>query len=211
MKAAREYGIMVLLFAGLPLLLYGALLRPSLQRVAHLEARIREAGEGTPPCRLFTPVTPEERVFLEAPEAPWRKRLPVVAEDGARLRHVDRVVHEVDASLRAAGLRATAIRGALEPVRAQCTLPAHLAQGAPGPAPLQDGPELGVAAWVLEVEVAGTSRELFRAMSALAGAEPLLEPVGLRWQALSEPDGSRDVPDPGGRQSLLLRTFYLKP
>lgn len=208
MRRSGEYRILGLVLVGMPLGLYGLLFHPSIHRLERLERRIRLAHEEAPDHASFTPVAAEERAFLEAPGAPWRTALPLIAEDGARISHVNRVVNALNAALIDRGLRATAIRAALDPVRIDFSLPSHLAWEAPASAGPRDVPENNVAAWVLEVEIPGTSRELFRALSALAGAQVPLEPVGIRWEASP---GARLPGAAGARQCILVRNFYLKP
>jgi hypothetical protein len=207
MSLFRERLLMALLLAALPVGLYGLLLRPSLRRLEALHRRIQRAQDG-PAVQAFTPVSREERAFLEDPAAPWRSRLPQVAGDGARLAQVNRVVNEVDMALRARGVAVTAMRAALDPISADFTLPDRLAQS-PAPAPAAtDAPEYQVEGWVLEVEVAGTTGALFQALSAVSAVNPLLEPVGLRWEASAPAEGATRA---GPRQYLLLRNLYLKP
>jgi len=202
MTISRERVIMGLLLAALPVLLYGGLLRPSLLRQAELRRRIHAAHDEAPGVQSFTPVREEERSFLEAPRAPWRTRLALVAGDAERLDHMNRVVTGLGAALKARGVRATVLRAAWEPVTAEFTLPAELKGEIPPGLPVEDGPEHALAGWVLEVEIAGPTGELFKALSAAPDVHALLEPVGLRWQA-----SAKD----GGRQCLLLRNLYLKP
>jgi len=207
MSLFRERLVMGLLLAALPLGLYGLLLRPSLRRVAALQRRIRSAQDRPAP-QAFTPVSREERAFLEDPAAPWRSRMPQVAGDGARLAQVNRVVNDVDSVLQARGVAVTAMRAALDPISADFTLPARLAQGPAAPRSGSDAPECQVEGWVLEVQLGGTTGALFQALSAVSAVNPLLEPVGLRWEAPAAAAGAARA---GARQYLLLRNLYLKP
>ena len=70
--------------------------------------------------------------------------------------------------------------------------------GAPERATAGDGQ---VEAWVLDARVGGKPDQLIQGMAALAAIDPLLEPVGLRWESL--PDHTR--------QSLVLRNLILAP
>jgi hypothetical protein len=195
---------MGLLLAGLPVAGYFLLARPAMGRIQALQLRIQAANEGFQGVPPFTPVSREERKLLEDPAAPWRSRIPLVDGDAARMAQVDRVVSQLAAALRARKVKAVAMRAVLEPVQAEFTVPASLAQGplpAPGTAP--DTPGQQMAGWVLEVEIGGRTGSLFRALAAVAEVNPLLEPVGLRWES-AQGTGSQ-------RKYLLLRNLYLQP
>jgi hypothetical protein len=207
--SSRERILIGLLFTGLPILIYGMVIKPSNRRMAALRQRILAANEQYKEFHTFQPVTQEEKDFLEAPSAPWRTRITKVGDDGALLAHVDRVVSELNATLKAKGLAIAAVRANLEPVKANCTLPQSLTKGA---APLPAGadtPETQVGGWVLEVQIPGPPGTLFKTLAALPDVNPLLEPVGLRWDATAA--AGRDEDHPGPRQYLLLRNVYLKP
>jgi hypothetical protein len=202
-KLPRERLLMLVLLAALPLGLYGLLVRPSLRRLEALHQRIREADEAFP-FHPFVPVGREERAWLEAPAAPWRERMPRLAGDRDRLAHLAWVAGEVSAAMRAGGVEAAAMRAAMDPVSADCTLPAALRAGPAPPSSGPDQPECKVRAWVLDVQVPGGTADLFKALAAVPQARPLVEPVGLRWEAGPGPAGGRV------RLSLLLRNFYLE-
>jgi len=191
-----------LVIAGLALLLVCRVLRPAARRMDALGRRIEAAGGA---IRSFIPVSAEERAVLEAPGAPWRTRIVRLEGDGARLAHMERVVRELGAALEARALRAAAFRATWDPVVADCTLPGGRLQRGPAlPAPAAgDGPERQLGGWVLEVEIAGTAADLFRALAVVPAVNPLLEPVGLRWEAAADRAGPR--------QTLLLRNVFLKP
>jgi len=200
---ARERLLMALWFAGLPMLLYALVVRPSLGRIEAFRARIHTADLGAREFASFTPVTREERAFLEAPGAPWRSRIEWAGDDAARLSHVNRLVGAVDAALAARGLRIAAMRVAWDPVLADFTLPDHLV---PEPLPQPDRPdqpENRVGGLVLEVEIAGSTEQLFQALAAVPEVNPLLEPVGLHWEPTTDPART------GFRQYLLLRNYFL--
>ena len=200
---SKERLVTGLVVAGLPLFIYGLVLRPSVKRMEALHARIRQAEEEARNVKIFTPVSREERAFLEDPGAPWRLRMPEVEGDGARLAQVNRVVSAVDASLKEHGVEVASMRARWDPVTADFTLPdPTLSEARPAP-PVSDAPEKEVAAWVLEVELPGKTEALFKALAAVADVQPLLEPVGLRWEAGQAKEGG------GHRQFLFLRNFYL--
>lgn len=214
MKPAGERLLLGLLLAALPLAAVLLVVRPAHRRLAALHQRIAAAHARTPEVAPFVPVGRDERAFLEDPAAPWRTRLPLVADDGARLAQVDRVVNEVRAALAARGLEAARMRLLLDPVQAEFSLPGAPTREARRPSPAQDGPDLQVAGWALEVEVPGATGDLFKALAAVPGVNALLEPGGLRWEAVPGPAprgrGHRQPP-PGHRQLLVLRNFYLRP
>jgi len=196
LKASRERLLMGLMAAGVPLLVYLFLLRPSLVRMKALHARIRDAEAQATPLRAFTPVSMEERTFLEDPEASWRTRIPRIVTDGERLAHVNRVVSAVNAALKAKGVGAVAMRATWDPVKADFTLPPELKKGPPSWIPSPDAPEYQMSAWVLEVEIPGATEKLFKALASVPSMGPLMEPVGVRWGE--------------DHQYLLLRNYYLR-
>jgi hypothetical protein len=203
MMATRERTRMALVFLGLPLVLYGMILRPSAVRHEALHQRIRGEDEACRNLPVFLKVTQEERAFLEAPDAAWRTRMPLVATDGARLALANRVVSDLAAALKRRGVAVAALRASWEPIQADFTLPAGLDRS-PAPRPSGgDAPEYQLAGWALEVELPGATGQVFKALAALPELNPLLEPVGLRWELAGR----------GGkhRQYLILRAYYLKP
>jgi hypothetical protein len=200
----RERLLMGLLLAGLPVAGYVLLAGPALARIQALHLRIQAANAGFQQVPPFIPLGQEERRLLEDPAAPWRARIPLVDDDGARMTQVDRVVSQLSAALKARKVKAVAMRAVLDPVRAEFTVPASLAQGPlPAARPAPGGPRQQMAGWVLEVEIAGKTGDLFRALAAVAEVNALLEPVGLRWER-AQARGPH-------RKYLLLRNLYLKP
>jgi len=195
----RERTLMALLLAGMPGVIVMAVILPSTRRLAALHKRIDAAHEVAKDVRPFVPVSREERAYLAGP---WRSRLPWVPDAAARLAQVDRVVNQVNASFAARGVRVAGMKAVLDPVRASFTLPSRASREAFPPEAAADAPELRVDGWILDVEVAGPTRDLFKALAAVSAVDALLEPVGLTWE--TGPDGT-------GRQHLLLRTFHLRP
>ena len=214
MTRVGERPILGLALAAVPVLVGLLVVRPATRRLAALHRRIDAAHADTPEVAPFVPVSREERALLEDPGAPWRTRLPLVAEDSARLAQVDRVVNEVRAALTARGVRAAGMRLLLDPVQADFTLPDGPIRAARPPRPASDAPDLRVAGWALEVTVPGPTRDLFQALAAVPGVNALLEPGGFRWEAdpgpAPGPHRSRH-PAADHRQVLVLRNFYLKP
>lgn len=201
MKTSRERLLIGFVFAGLPLVLYAFVIRPSTLRLKTLHQRIREANEACRDVPTFTPVGKEERAFLEDPEARWRTRIPLVADDGARLAHANRVVSDLSAALKRRSVAVASMRAVWEPILANFTLPAHLAKEGGRGEFAWDVPELHLEGWALEVELPGSTGQLFKALGPLAEVSPLLEPVGLRWEVA---EGAKH------RQFLIVRNFYLR-
>lgn len=200
---------MALLLAGIPAVIVWAVILPSVRRSAGLRRRIDAAHQVARDVRPFIPVGGEERAFLEGPGAPWRSRLPWVPDDAARLAHVDRVVNEVGAAFGAKGVRIAGMKVVMDPVRADFSLPPRAGREAFPLQAVMDSPENRVDGWVLDVEIAGSTGDLFKALSAVTAVNALLEPVGLTWEAAPAKDG--DPAGAGHSQHLLLRTLHLKP
>jgi hypothetical protein len=207
MTLAKERLALGLLILVLPIGTYLLSIRPAFVRVEALHQRITQAHAASP-FQSFTPVGREEQAFLDAPDAPWRSRIPVITGDAARLAHVHGVVSDLNATLKAGGVKVVGIRATWDPVEARFTLPAQLAGStAPGPT-TKDTPELKLKGWVLEVEVAGATGDLFKALALVPRVRALLEPVGLRW---GQPAGAESQGASGSAQYLILRNVYLNP
>jgi hypothetical protein len=216
MRKHRERVVLGLLLVALPAVAVLAVVVPASRRLAALHRRIEAAHLDTPEVPSFVPVGKEERAFLENPDAPWRTRIPVVADDAARLTEVDRVVSEVSAALAGQGLRAAEVRLLLDPIQADFSLPGAPLGTAARPGATTDRPDLQMAAWALEVSVPGSTRDLFRVLAAVSGVRALVEPGGLRWETSPPAEGptareARPGPRQAHRQVLVLRTFYLRP
>lgn len=190
---------MAFFLLGVPLAFHLAVLRPALARMDLLRRRLDEISQEMKVPPSFTPVQPGERALLEDPAAPWRRRMPVVATEQARLAHYDRVVGALQRTWRAEGTPALGLRSSWDPIHASFTLPAAVA-GGPGPySPAQDHPDLLVHGWVVEARFAGGSELLFKALGAVPRVEPLMEPVGLRWASTATER----------QQSLILRNLVV--
>ncbi|BDU72206.1 hypothetical protein [Mesoterricola silvestris] len=197
MKGERM--LMALLLAGVPAVIVGAVILPSARRTAALGRRLDAAHATAQDARPFTPLGREERAVLAGP---WRSRIAWVPDDAARLAQVDRVVTQVHAAFAAKGVRVAGMKVATDPVRADFTLPSRADRAAFPAEAAQDGPERRVDGWVLDVEVAGPTGDLFKALAAVADVDSLLEPVGLTWEA---------GPDRPATQHLHLRVLQLRP
>jgi hypothetical protein len=118
------------------------------------------------------------------------------------------VVSELNATLRAGGVRVIGVRASWDPVEAKFTLPAQLTQEAAPAQATRDAPELKVEGWALVVEIGGTTGDLFKALALLPKVNSLLEPVGLRW---GHPSGAGSESPAAPSQFLILRNVYLQP
>ncbi len=196
---SREWAILVAVFGAVPALFIGLFLLPSLKRDRAYLERQRVADQRVQELPAVQPLNAEERRVLEDPEAPWQRRIPLVAQDGARLGHYHRVITELQQTCRRSGISLAGVRSSWDPIQGSFTLPALLASG---PSLSRVGGSQGrLQGWVLEARVEGPTPQLFRALEDVPRMEPLLEPIGLRWEA-----------DPKGlRQYLLLRNLVLAP
>lgn len=181
-------------------ILFGVLVaRPALQRIEGHKQRFNAASSELASLPPFNPVTPGEREVLNEPAASWRKRLPVLANEQARLAHYHRVVSDLQRGWRAAGVPVVGLRSSWDPIRASFTLPGSVEAPEAQTPLLQDNPELKIRGWVVEARFASPTDVLFHALARVPQMEPLLEPVGLRWTAAPE----------HRQQSLLLRNLVV--
>ncbi len=196
---SREWAILFVVFGVLPALFVVFMLLPCFRRDAGYIERQRAADQRLAELPAVQPLNVEERKALEVPSAPWRRRIPRVANDGERLGHYHQVVTELQQTCRQSGIDLVGVRSTWDPIRGSFTLPANLSLG------LSSSREVGtqgqLQAWVLEARVEGPTPQLFRALEGLPRIEPLLEPVGFRWEA----------DEKGLRQFLLLRNLVLVP
>jgi hypothetical protein len=180
--------------------LFGVLVaRPTLKRIDGHKQRFNAASTEAASIPQFSVVTPAEREVLDDPAAAWRNRMPVLVDEQARLAHYHRVVSAAQRGWKAAGVSVVGLRSTWDPIRASFTLPPSVdAAEAPKPV-LQDSPDQRIRGWVVEARFSAPTEVLFRALAAVPHFEPLLEPVGLRWE--SSPDHRQ--------QSLLLRNLVI--
>jgi len=196
---SREWTILFTVFGVLPALFVAFVLLPCIKRDKNYIERQRAADQRLSELPAVQPLNAEERDALELPTAPWRRRIPLVANDGARLGHYHQVVTELQQTCRQSGIDLVGIRSTWDPIRGSFTLPTLLAQG-PLP-PKETGTQGRLQGWVLEARVDGPTPQLFRTLEGLPRIEPLLEPVGFRWEA----------DEKGLRQYVLLRNLVLVP
>lgn len=198
MKQLRILLVLVLLLG--PALFAWLIWLPSQRRMQAIQARIDEAQTFLRELPRYDPLSAEEAAILESPGAPWKTRIPLIRGDRDRLLHYHRVVTELDRALSGAGLRTLGMRSSWDPIRASFTLGGALAPAAVpgGQAEPLDG---ALGAWVVEVQLDGPTGGLFTALGRLREVQPLLEPVGLRWESTPERRA----------QSLLLRSLVTQP
>ena len=201
MKHAKERSILILLLLGLPGLYWYVGMRPALKRLDYFRSLIQAANDESKEIPRFTPLSQEERSILGDPKAEWRYRLPVIRTDQDRIAHYDIVVSELTEAWKRGGVPPLSMRSSWDGIKASFTVPKQLDEVGMRPAPTQDSPELKVKGWVLEAEGSGKIGDLFKMMSLVGGVQPMLEPVGMRWEA--GPDDHR--------QYLLLRNLVLTP
>jgi len=173
MTLDKERLLLGFVMTALPIAFYFLFIRPSLLEMEGLQQRIAQAHAASP-FQNYTPVSRQERAFLEAPAAPWRSRIPVLAGDGARMAHVHRVVSDLNATFKAGGVKVVGIQATWAPIEAKFTLPAQLTQEAAPARSVEDAPEFKVAGWVLVVEIGGATGDTFGAVCELIEIVPAL-------------------------------------
>lgn len=201
MKFLRERLLMALALVGVPVLILWLGIFPAQRRTEALRARIRQTEEAYKTLPRFAPLSASERAFLQDPRASWRTRMPLVGGDRARLAHYSRVVGELQDTLRRGGAPSLGMRSSWDPIQASFSLPEAIPQITPDLGIFQDDPGLKVRGWVVDAEIGGTTERLFQALGVVHQVGPILEPVGLRWEATPE----------HRRQHLILRNLVLTP
>jgi hypothetical protein len=199
MKSLRILLILILILS--PVLFWLLIWRPADGRMAANRSRMAEAQARILELPRYAPLSPDESAFLEDPAAAWKQRLPLIRGDRDRLAHYHLVITQVSQAFRRSGLRLNGMRSSWDPIRASFTLDRDLspvALGLPPAGTIQDGT---LAAWVLEVQIDGPAEGLFTGLDQLKHLPPLLEPVGLRWEATPERRA----------QSIWLRNLVLVP
>lgn len=202
MKHARERTLLAIVLLGVPGAFYLAVARPVAARIDRLVEARKAAEAAFAGPMPYIPVSAEERTRLQDPAAAWRRRIPVVQGDQARLLHYHAVVSELQRLWREGGAPAATLRSSWDPIRASFTLPTGLPGVSSADASLLDQPERRVEGWVIEARFEGGPERLFRALSLTPKAVPLVEPVGFRWEG--QPDGTQ-------KQFLALRNLTLGP
>ena len=196
----RDRYVLVPLFLLVPAALVWGVVLPAQRRMSAARARIEAADAQLETISHVTPLTAQERKVLEDPRAGWRRRMPLLQGDAARLDHYTAVVTALQSGCAAAGARVAGLRSSWDPIQADFTSPGPLPALRPG-GPAPQPADAAVGAWALEVQIAGQPAALGAALDALPRMEPLMVPVGLRWEA------RQGQPF----QALVLRDLFLSP
>lgn len=201
MRPLRERLILALIFVVGPLAFILGVLLPAQRRMAALQAEQDRIGQEMAELPRYSPLSDEERKLLSDPTLPWRHRIPLVSGDRQRVAHYYQVVTQLQQALQHAGAPPIGIRSDWEPIHASFTLTGGLATLAQAPPLGQTNADGTLEGWVLEARFSGGVDQLFKAIEAAREPVPLLEPVGLRWEA--GPDGPL--------QAVLFRNLVLVP
>lgn len=199
MKSLRVFLVLILVLS--PVLFWLLIWRPADGRMATSRSRIAAAQARTLELPRYTPLSPDESTFLEDPAAAWKQRIPLIRGDRDRLAHYHFVVTRVSQAFRRGGLRLNGLRSSWDPIRASFTLDRDLGLEGLGLSPAGSAQDGTLAAWALEVQIDGPTDGLFTGLDQLKHLPPLLEPVGLRWEATPERRA----------QSIWLRNLVLVP
>jgi hypothetical protein len=197
----RERWLLGAMFGVMPILFTFAVLLPSLRRLDAKRARMAEISRRIEALPLIRPLTGPERALLDDPGAPWRGRIPMIRTDADRFAHYHAVVSGLQAEWKRRKVPLLGVRAHWDVLKGSFTLPGDLGQPELGLPRLETEAKGQLQGWVLDATIGGKPDQLFQAMAALDQVNPLLEPVGLRWESLPEHT----------RQSLLLRNLILAP
>ena len=197
----RERCVLGALFGLMPAIFIFAVLLPSRRRMEAKRTRMAAIEQRMQALPVVQPLSRQERGLLDAPEAAWRTRMPMIRNDIDRFVHYQTVVGGLQAAWKRQNVVLLGVRASWDAIQGSYTLPADLGHpdlGLPGLGTAEVGQVQG---WVLDASIGGKPDQLFQAMAALGQANALLEPVGLRWESVPERT----------RQSLLLRNLILAP
>lgn len=197
----RDRYLLVPIFLLAPATLMWGVLFPAQRRMATYRDRVDAANAQIEIISHVTPLTAAEREVLDDPFAPWKTRMPLVASDLDRLNQYTRVVTGLQARINASGGSVAGVRSSWDPIRADFTTPSRLAVPSPAVTPQGHLADSVVSGWALEVQVGGPPASLGHALGALPQVDPLLIPIGLRWEGR----------DGHPFQAIILRNLYLAP
>jgi hypothetical protein len=197
----RERLTLAALFGLVPAVFIFAVLLPSRRRMEARKARMEAISARLKALPAIQPLSVRERALIQDPRAPWRTRIPLLRNDAERFAHYHFVVSDLQGEWKREGVQLLGVRASWDVLNGSYSMPRDLGD-----------PELGLAregtaaagqiqGWVLEAGVGGPADQLFQGMAALARIEPLLEPVGLRWESVPQHT----------RQFLILRNLTLAP
>ena len=193
--------MMALVLLGLPALFVVAVLQPSRRRMEAHKVRLDAIALRLQELPNVQALSAAELNVLKDPQARWRTRIPLLQGDAQRFIHYHRVVTGLQAGWKQDRVPLRQLRTSWDALKGSYSVPGDL--GDPGLGLPQEltAPGGQLQAWVLDATIAGTPDRLFQAMETLVRVDPMLEPVGLRWET-----------QPGlTRQSLLLRNLILVP
>jgi len=197
----RERALLAALFGLVPLIFVFTVLLPSRKRMEAKQARMRIITARLDALPAIQPLSPLERSLLADPRARWRTRIPLLVTDADRFAQYQRVVSGLQGAWKGQGVALQGVRASLDVLNGSFSLPGDLGHPDLG-LPVRDTSATGqVQGWVLDARIGGKPDRLFQAMASLAWVDPLLEPVGIRWESTPEHT----------RQFLLLRNLYLAP
>jgi hypothetical protein len=197
----RDRLLLAALFGLVPLAFVFLVLLPVRRRMAAERARMDAIQQRLQALPAIQPLSLPERALLEDAQARWRFRVPLLKGDADRFAHYHFVISGLETQWRREGVELQGVRSSWDPIKGSYSLPEVL--GNPDLGLPRDGTaaEGKVQGWVLEARVGGSPDRLIQGLAALDRVEPLLEPVGLRWE--SSPERTR--------QCLLLRNLILAP
>jgi hypothetical protein len=201
-RRARPILLLIAVFGLLPAAFVLLVFLPVKKRMAADEARLFAAVKRSQELPNIQPLSAQERLLVEDPKAPWRTRIQPIENDAQRLAHYNRVVTDLQQSLKGQGVVLAGVRSTWNPIQGSFTLPANLPAGPTEV--LSSEPKVATGhleAWVLEAQVGGSPDELFKALETLPRINPLLEPVALRW----------DFTPPAPKQTIILRNLVSMP
>jgi hypothetical protein len=197
----RERLLLGTLFLVIPGLFILLVLLPNRRRMEARSVRMQAITERLKALPPAQPLTAAERAVIEDPQAPWKSRVPFLNGDVERLAHYHQVVSLLQTHWKQAGVPLLSVRATWDGLTGSYSLPKELGNPPLGLPPEGTAPTGRLQGWVLDVRVGGPPDHLFQALETLPQINPLLEPVGLRWESLPERT----------RQSLLLRNLILAP
>ena len=190
-----------LIFVVLPALFILFVLLPSRTRMEARKARMVAVEERLRALPTVQPLSAQERAVLGDAGAPWQGRIPFLRGDAERFAHYDAVVSALQGALKRDGVPLRQLRTSWDGLKGSYTLPVDLGDPQLGLPRERTAAAGQLQGWVLDATIGGAPDRLFQAMETLTRVEPLLEPVGLRWESLPSHT----------RQSLLLRNLILAP
>jgi hypothetical protein len=193
--------LLATLFLVLPALFVFLVLLPSRRRMEARKARMEAITQRLRILPAIQPLSAPERALLNDPQARWQKRIPYLKGDAGRLAHYHAVVSQLQNAWKQDKVALLSVRASWDGLTGSYSLPGELGNPPLGLPVEGTAPTGRLQGWVLDVRVGGSPDSLFQAMEGLTRLDPLLEPVGLRWES---------VPD-RTRQSLLLRNLILAP